>query len=166
MANISEINGYGIYAQTASLATTASYALTASYVEGGGEVSSNVLLFAGSFNGDSVSAGTRYYSLAGGTDLSSPGNRYIATTRSGTLKNWYWVHGAVTTQDVTLYLYLNGSATTMSIFIPAGSGAGAYYDTGSNIAVSAGDLICAQVVSATAPNLLSAGSTIELEFTP
>jgi hypothetical protein len=32
MANISEINGYGIYAQTASLATTASFATSASLV--------------------------------------------------------------------------------------------------------------------------------------
>jgi hypothetical protein len=31
MANISEINGYGIYAQTASLANTASLAVSSSY---------------------------------------------------------------------------------------------------------------------------------------
>ena len=36
MANISEINGYGIYAQTASLAVSSSYALTASFALNGG----------------------------------------------------------------------------------------------------------------------------------
>ena len=33
MANISEINGYGIYAQTASLANTASLAVSSSYAQ-------------------------------------------------------------------------------------------------------------------------------------
>jgi hypothetical protein len=36
MANISEINGYGIYAQTASLAVSSSYATTASFALNGG----------------------------------------------------------------------------------------------------------------------------------
>jgi hypothetical protein len=49
MANISEINGYGIYAQTASLADTASLAVSSSYattasfaLNGGGDGGTNL----------------------------------------------------------------------------------------------------------------------------
>jgi hypothetical protein len=51
MANISEINGYGIYAQTASLAVSSSYALTASFAlngGGGGGINDQLIALSGS----------------------------------------------------------------------------------------------------------------------
>ena len=65
MANISEINGYGIYAQTASLAVSSSYALTASFVLNGGgggvTVSTSSIVLTLDGLGGTVTTGSKGY---------------------------------------------------------------------------------------------------------
>jgi hypothetical protein len=118
MTNISEINGYGIYAQTASLAVSSSYALTASFAlnGGGGGINDQLIALSGSnvtttsatlvditgFATPTLSANSGYYF-----------EYYLATTCTGTGGIKF---GFTTPSGASGFLYVEGISTGLTGF--------------------------------------------------
>ena len=113
-------------------------------IPGGG--GSNTSIIAGFFTGGMGGGGalSKYYPLSGGTSPQFDVTRVrtpmpVDCTMSKLTINTYSAQGA--DGSLVCDIYVNGSATAVSVTIPASSPAGAYTDSVNSVAISAGDFV-------------------------